>query len=115
MITGCSDSAPEIEPPEVGGQLVHIEGSQYSLMVRYRDGQVIETTATLVDENDMPKLIKSVDEIYEFQVPQCGNLTFAEPRFGPGIILMPDDADVATGAEGCPIHFGALEDKWVLK
>ncbi|WP_404366778.1 hypothetical protein [Marinobacter sp.] len=115
ILGGCSDSNPTIEPPTIGGQLVHLQESDYSLMVRYRDGTLIETTATLVDENDMPAFIKSMDGEIIFQVPDCGKLTFIEPNFVSGVILKPDDAYFATDSKDCPIHFGALEDKWVIK
>lgn len=114
ILGGCGDSKPAIEPPTIGGQLVHLQESDYSLMVRYRDGTLIETTATLVDENGVPAFIKSMDGEFIFQVPDCGKLTFIEPNFGSGVILKPDDAHFATGAKDCPIHFGALEDKWVF-
>lgn len=115
LAAGCSDPIAEIEPPERGGHMVHVEGSKYLLMVRYRSGVVKQREATLVDKRNMPVLMKSLDAEYHFQVDGCGKLRFLDPYIGQQLILNLEDQLIATSMESCGIHFGALEDEWYLK
>lgn len=113
LLTSCSGKS--LEPPSIGGKFVHQSGLNYKLMVRYRDGTLVETTAQLLEKIDIPRYFPSIDDVYTFRVPNCGDLTILEPSTAPYSILMPDDAYFATQVKGCPIHFGALENQWSIR
>jgi hypothetical protein len=110
LFYGCGDQA--IEPPSKGGKIVHVGGDDYSVVVRYRTGEVISASATLVDKGDFPKLVRSVDDIFTFNIKNCGYLKFVELGYGLPAILMAGDAYMASQQRGCPIHFGAVENEW---
>lgn len=113
LLTGCTQES--YEAPSEGGYLYHLSGKDYKLVVRTRNGDAIEHNVRLQDRERMPKFIKSVQQIIRFHSHDCGFLEFIQPGSGLPSILSPLSEYVASNSEQCPIHFGAVENKYFFK
>lgn len=113
IFSGCSQE--NYNAPNEGGNIYHVGGINYKLVVRTRSGDVIEHNMKLQDRDKIPKFIKSVRQIINFHSETCGFLEFIQPGHGLPSLLNPLDDFIASNSEQCPIHFGAVEDKYFFK
>jgi hypothetical protein len=108
-------AAEKVVFPEKGGIISKSHDGEYTLAVRYRDGQTKTATASLVKIVKGGKLTPSVGALYKFNVKGCGNMDFVQASSHLPAVLQYDD-EVSAGQESeCPIYFGSMENHWVIK